>query len=135
MRLRLAGLSLVVLGLAAFASSASAQESGGYVGSDLYRMYCASCHGGGGKGDGPIASSLRYAPPDLTTFQKRNDGKWDAELMGRIIDGRHPVRGHGGADMPVWGDAFKQSREGYSEEKVKARIEALSGYIQDMQAK
>jgi mono/diheme cytochrome c family protein len=135
MRLRLLAPILGLFAIAAFAATLAAQESGGYVGSDLYRMYCASCHGGGGKGDGPIASSLRYAPPDLTTFQKRNDGKWDAELMGRIIDGRHPVKGHGGADMPVWGDAFKQSREGYSEEKVKARIEALSGYIQEMQVK
>lgn len=113
--------------------TASAEET--YVGSDLYRMYCGSCHGTGGKGDGPIASSLRNAPPDLTTFQKRNDGKWESETMRRIIDGRSPVRGHGGADMPVWGDAFKQSRDGFSEEKVKARIDALTTYLQEIQVK
>jgi len=28
---------------------------------------------------------------------------------GDIIDGRHPVPGHGGPDMPVWGDAFKRA--------------------------
>lgn len=134
MRVRPLGWILGGLGLAALVPAASAQDSG-YVGSDLYRMYCASCHGANGKGDGPIASSLRYAPPDLTTYRKRAEGKWDPDEMRRIIDGREPVKGHGGADMPVWGDAFKQSRDGFSEEKVKARIDALSSYLEEMQVK
>jgi hypothetical protein len=40
----------------------------------------------------------------------------------KVIDGRQPVTGHGGKDMPVWGDAFQAAS---GESAVKARIEAL----------
>ena len=42
------------------------------------------------------------------------------DLVFRTIDGRQPVRGHGGPDMPVWGDAFSKSREAGDAERVKA---------------
>jgi hypothetical protein len=51
----------------------------------------------------------------------------------RIIDGRKPVKGHGGPDMPVWGDAFRRSADGYSEEAVKGRIEGLASYLRSLQ--
>ncbi len=37
--------------------------------------------------------------------------------------------------MPVWGDAFKRSSEGYSEAAVKARIKALVEYLEGLQVK
>jgi hypothetical protein len=37
--------------------------------------------------------------------------------------------------MPVWGDAFKRSVEGYSEKAVKARIEAIVDYLRSLQVK
>lgn len=104
-----------------------------YSGSALYRTYCTSCHGLSGKGDGPLAERLRFRPPDLTLVARRNEGKWDAEKVARIIDGREPVKGHGGPDMPVWGDAFKSSREGFDEESVKAKVVALVEYLQSLQ--
>ena len=51
----------------------------------------------------------------------------------RAIDGRGPKEIHGGSDMPVWGDAFKRAGEGYSEAKVKERIDALVDYIATLQ--
>jgi len=33
----------------------------------------------------------------------------------------------------VWGDAFKQSCEGYSEARVKERIEALVTHLESIQ--
>lgn len=104
-----------------------------YVGSALFRTYCATCHGLSAKGDGPLADHLRFRPPDLTLIAKRNDGKWDADKAARIIDGREPVKGHGGPDMPVWGDAFKSTRDGYGEESVKDRIQALVDYLASLQ--
>lgn len=104
-----------------------------YTGSAVFKTYCTSCHGLSGKGDGPLAAHLRFKPPDLTLFASRNDGKWDGSKVARIIDGRDPVKGHGGPDMPVWGDAFKSSREGYDEESVKTRIQVLVEYIQGLQ--
>jgi len=104
-----------------------------YVGSSEYRRYCATCHGPSGRGDGVLADRLRFRPPDLTLLARRDGGKWDGDTVARIIDGRDPVKGHGGADMPVWGDAFKSSGEGYDDEAVKTRIQAIVGYLESLQ--
>ena len=66
---------------------------------------------------------------------KHSGGKFDAEKVHRIIDGRSSVRGHGGTDMPVWGDAFKHSGQGYGEEAVKERIQAIVDYLASIQVK
>ena len=101
----------------------------------LFRTYCASCHGKEAKGDGPLAENLRVRPADLTLIAKRNKGTFDADKVHRIIDGREAVKGHGGTDMPVWGDAFKRSGEGFSETAVKARIDAIAEHLKSIQAK
>jgi len=107
----------------------------GTSGSAVYKTYCAVCHGKEARGDGPLAENLRHAPPDLTTLAKRNAGKFDAARVYRMIDGRDPVKGHGGPDMPIWGDAFKRSSEGYSEKAVKERIAALVDHLNSLQRK
>jgi mono/diheme cytochrome c family protein len=119
----------------ASAPSARTTESAasGADGSALYRTYCASCHGVEAKGDGPLATSLRTVPPDLTRLARRNGGEFDASKVHRIIDGRNPVKGHGGEDMPVWGDAFKRAGEGFSEKAVKVRIDALVEHLRQAQ--
>ena len=103
-------------------------------GSAVYKVYCAVCHGKEAKGDGPLASSLRFAPSDLTLLAKRNGGTYPAEQVFRIVDGRKPVKGHGGPDMPIWGDAFKGSVDGYTEEKVKQKIDSLVDFLKSIQA-
>ena len=138
---RLACVFCVVAALAAPVPAATpAQQTSEAVlsatdGGSLFRTYCASCHGKEGKGDGPLAQHLRFQPPDVTTISKRNRGKFDAELVHRIIDGREPVKGHGGTDMPVWGDAFRRSGEGFSEQEVKARIGAIVEHLRAIQVK
>ena len=102
-------------------------------GDALFKTYCASCHGRTAKGDGPISKHLRTAPPDLTLFAARNGGTFEEDKVYRIIDGRKPISGHGGGDMPVWGDAFKQSAMGRSDEAVKARITALVEHLRSLQ--
>jgi mono/diheme cytochrome c family protein len=124
-----------VLALVACASSAPAQEVPRDSGGTVFATYCASCHGTSAKGDGPLADSLRYRPPDLTRIAQRNKGSFPTAEIERIIDGRKPVKGHGGTDMPVWGDAFKSARSGYSEAAVKTRIDDLVGYLESIQAK
>ena len=116
-------------GLAAAAPSTVTVESGEAV----FRSYCASCHGVEAKGDGPLAANLRIAPADLTRIAGRNRGKFDAGQVHRSIDGRDPREIHGGSDMPVWGDAFKRAGEGYSDLKVKERIDALVAYLESIQ--
>jgi len=107
----------------------------GTGGDAIFKSYCGSCHGTSARGDGPLADVLRIRPADLTRIAKREGGKFDADKVYRIIDGRKAVKGHGGTDMPVWGDAFKESSEGYSEAAVKARIKAIVAYLESVQVK
>jgi mono/diheme cytochrome c family protein len=101
-------------------------------GSDLFRTYCASCHGVTGQGNGPLADALRRRPSDLTQIAAGNGGVFPSARVHRIVDGRDVVS-HGDPEMPVWGDAFKTSRDGFSEASVKARIAAIVQYLESIQ--
>jgi hypothetical protein len=52
--------------------------------------------------------------------------------LRRVIDGRD-VGSHGNPEMPVWGDAFRISRGGFSEVGVKARIDAIVRFLESIQ--
>jgi mono/diheme cytochrome c family protein len=104
------------------------------AGSSVYRTYCTVCHGPGGKGDGPLANSLRFRPPDLTLLARKNGGKFPKERVLRTVDGRNPVKGHGGPDMPVWGDAFRSAETGYDEAAVRARVRSVVDHVKTIQA-
>ena len=106
----------------------------GVAGSYAYRTYCATCHGTDGKGEGPLAGSLRFNPPDLSLLSKRNGGEYPAEKIHRIVDGRKPLPGHGGPDMPIWGDAFRNAETGYDDAKVKEKISSVVEYLHTLQA-
>src|ERR1700683_1638348 len=45
-------------------------------GPDLFRVYCAVCHGSDAKGNGPLASGLKAKVPDLTVLAKTNGGQF-----------------------------------------------------------
>jgi mono/diheme cytochrome c family protein len=124
-------LAFTFTALAAGAAQAQGQSSPS--GSYLFKTYCASCHGKEAKGDGPLATELRFAPSDLTLIAKRNGGVYPTEQVFRTIDGRKALKGHGGPDMPVWGDTFKGTAGGYSEEKVKEKIDALVEFLKSLQ--
>ena len=129
-------IALLLTPLAAAAQTpapSNAQQA--IAGAELFRTYCAVCHGSGARGDGPLASSMTRRPADLTEIAKRNGGLFPSELVFRTIDGKKPVRGHGGPDMPVWGDAFARSRDGGSEDKVKQMIDSLVNYLESIQAR
>ena len=102
-------------------------------GAYLFRTYCAACHGPSAKGDGPLADSMRRRPPNLTEISRRHNNAYPGELVFQVIDGREKVRGHGGPDMPVWGDAFQRSVEGGSDHTVRARIQALVDFLESIQ--
>ena len=102
-------------------------------GAETFRTYCATCHGTSATGDGPLASSMRRKPANLTEIAKRNGGVFPSELVFKVIDGRQQVRGHGGPDMPAWGDAFGRSREAGDDERVKSLIQALVTYLDSIQ--
>ena len=104
-----------------------------FTGTDVFKDYCAVCHGTSARGDGPLADKMKRRPPDLTVLTRQNRGVFPAEQVRKIIDGREPVPGHGGPDMPVWGSAFRSSRLGSSDESLKSVIDALVKHIESMQ--
>jgi nucleotide-binding universal stress UspA family protein/mono/diheme cytochrome c family protein len=125
----------VIAAMLMLPSAASAQEPSRQTtpGAETFRTYCATCHGTSARGDGPLASSMRRKPANLTEIAKRNGGAFPSELVFKVIDGRQPVRGHGGPDMPAWGDAFSKSREAGDDERVKSVIQALVEYLDSIQ--
>jgi hypothetical protein len=104
------------------------------VGSDLYRSYCASCHGADGKGRGPVASVLKVPPADLTTLARRHGGNYPAALVQDTLYGtRIPNESvaHGTSEMPLWGTIFRQLDT--KESVARVRVENLVKYLESIQ--
>jgi len=68
------------------------------AGKAIYDTNCASCHGAGGKGDGPAGAALTPPPEDLTSVMK--EGKADDFLFFRISDGGAMAPYN--SSMPAW---------------------------------
>ena len=103
-------------------------------GVEMYKTYCAVCHGVEGKGDGPAASALKARPADLTQLSKNNGGKFPALKVTAAIRGDGDVAAHGTKDMPVWGSLFWNMSHGH-EGEVQQRVSNLTKYIETLQAK
>ena len=126
--------------LAASWSPSAADEAKEAVdGAALYRQHCASCHGGTGKGDGPVAEKLKVPPSSLTTLARRHAGTFPTEYVHRIIDGREERRAHGGRSMPVWGTYYGLQAQGKgrdapdTETAIQQRIVAVIEYLKTIQ--
>ena len=105
------------------------------AGGDLFRFYCASCHGADGRGHGPVAAVLRTSPPDLTTLSRRHGGSFPRVDVALYLTGEEPVPAvaHGTKDMPVWGPIFRALDP--DDRTRKVRIENLTDYLHSIQAK
>ena len=98
-------------------------------GVQMYKDYCASCHGLQGKGDGPAAQYLKEAPTDLSSLAERNKGKYPWMEVHGTLNFASKNRPHGTIDMPIWGNLF-QSRFGASSD---LRIHKLVDYVASLQ--
>jgi mono/diheme cytochrome c family protein len=103
-------------------------------GKEMFKAYCAPCHGENAKGNGPAASALKTAPPDLTVLAKNNGGKFPAERVASILRGQATVSAHGNREMPVWGPVFWRMSNGH-ESEVQQRITNLTKYLESLQTK
>lgn len=89
---RAAGLAALA-GLALLLAPAPASAGDAAAGQMSFVMFCAPCHGEGGKGDGPAALALQPPPRDFTAaaFQFDTDGDGavgtDADLKNVITQG------------------------------------------------
>ncbi len=105
-----------------------------YSGVRLYQVFCSSCHGLTGRGDGPVAELFHGGVPDLAHLAARNGGKFPREAVRAAIDGREAFLAHGSSNMPVWGFEFY---EGGSDRAARRRsdemIDRIVKYIADNQ--
>jgi mono/diheme cytochrome c family protein len=101
-------------------------------GANLYTAYCAVCHGADARGEGPLATSLKAAPSDLTRIAARNSGMFPRTRVERIISGEEQVPGgHGSRAMPVWGPIFSQVA--WDQDLGRVRIRNLADYLDRLQ--
>jgi mono/diheme cytochrome c family protein len=126
---------LLAATLALMGSAAPAQEPSTASGAQLFRYHCASCHGRGGEGDGPVAPFFKLRPPDLTEITRRSGGTYPAERVRRIIDGREMLTPHGAREMPVWGLVFAMDTEDVAIRRAKAEttVARLVEYLRAIQ--
>jgi mono/diheme cytochrome c family protein len=103
-------------------------------GRQMYGEYCASCHASDGKGRGPVATSLRKPPPNLTTLARAHGGNFPREYVTNVLRFGPGYSAHGSSEMPVWGPIF-QYLENYNEAAVRERIKNLCDYLESIQEK
>jgi mono/diheme cytochrome c family protein len=124
-------------GLVRTAAGPAPQESQlppAYVppGRQIYKEHCAACHGSAGRGNGPVARSLRKSPSDLTTLATRHGGTFPEDYVTSVLRFGLGFSAHGSSEMPVWGPIF-EDLERYNEAAVRQRIKNLCEYLESIQ--
>jgi len=100
-------------------------------GPDLFRAYCASCHGLDARGAGPAAPALKARVPDLTLLAAKNQRQFPAARVRQMIVGEIAMAAHGSREMPVWGPIFHQVESDVDWGNV--RLASLLEYLQSIQ--
>lgn len=99
-------LALLLAPAAAWAGDADAGKA-------KYDMFCASCHGPTGKGDGPVAVAIQPPPRDLSSgdfkFDTDDSGEpgSDADLKNVIANGAAKYGGN--MMMAPWGGTMNDA--------------------------
>ena len=111
----------------------SVEQKAPLSGEHMFMAYCASCHGKDAKGNGPVASALKFAPADLTTLAKRHDGKFPDVYVQNVLRNGVKTPAHGDAEMPVWGPLFRSMDS--DPMFMHVRISSLMIYLKSLQVK
>ena len=133
-------LAAGIVGFSAAAFAADPPKQDWSFGKDQYNARCAACHGTNGKGGGAASKQIGAKVPDITTYAKRNGGKFPSELAWQKIDGR-PASFDVERSMPVWGRDFRHEalqnpmRTATPESYVNAEIFAIIEHLKRMQVK
>jgi mono/diheme cytochrome c family protein len=112
-----------------------AKRTSAASGEEMYKEYCASCHGLSGKGDGPAAPAMKTPPADLTTLSARNGGQFPDLKVAQALKAGPQIPAHGSEEMPVWGRIFRQMSTAPNAPEVQLRIYNLTEYLKTLQAK
>jgi len=105
-------------------------------GQQMYREYCAACHGENATGGGPAASACTVTPPNLTKLAARNGGKFPYDHFYAVMQfgTQLTTPAHGSADMPAWLPLLS-SLNGEREGLTQQRMHNLARYVASLQAK
>ena len=119
----------------AYAAPAMSADYVSMSGQDLYRRFCAACHGVAGRGDWPVAASLKVEVPDLTLISRRQGDPYPRDRILRIIDGRFIVGAHGTRTMPIWGEDLSRLEIGNpdAERATRVVLDRLADYVWQLQ--
>lgn len=112
MRSLLTPLFVVLAGIGCSLPFPSVGPSFPHDGREVYARSCASCHGTAGRGDGPVAGSLRERPSDLSRLAAGNGGAFPRDRVIATVLGDRAIEAHGTRTMPVWSDRFSPSASG-----------------------
>jgi mono/diheme cytochrome c family protein len=110
-------------------------------GAQMFKEYCAVCHGAGANGDGPVATALKVPTPDLTTLARRHDGQFPGDYIANILKNGVQKAAHGSGEMPVWGPIFETMNRwnalcpGMEETPVTLRITNITNYLRSIRRK
>ena len=102
-------------------------------GEEIFKNYCAPCHGLDGRGNGPVAPALRFKVPDLTQISKRGGGKFPSARIRSVIEGNESISGHGSREMPIWGPVFHHV--GADQDLGAVRTDNVTKYLESIQQK
>jgi mono/diheme cytochrome c family protein len=104
------------------------------TGKEMFKQYCAACHGLNAKGHGPARAALKVPAADLTTLTKRHGGEFPYDLVTNVLRFGPGVAAHGSSDMPTWGGIF-QYMDNYNQAAVQKRIKNLCDFLVSLQEK
>ncbi len=103
-------------------------------GEQLYKRYCADCHGNDLKGNRLISREYKEPPSDLTTLAQRHKGEFPEAYVENVLRNGVNKSDHGNTEMPVWGAVFGGSK-GANSQIGTTRILNLTNFIKSLQAK
>ncbi len=128
-------IGALIAGAALTARAFEAVSLADYTGEELFQRFCASCHGEGAHGDGPVARTLAAMVPDLTLITRRY-GEFPAARVRETVDGRGvAVAAHGTRVMPVWGYEFwvEEGADRVAQDEARETINKLVDYLRSIQ--
>ena len=120
--------SLLVSALVLVIAPSAALAAGDLAkGKETFKMYCETCHGASGKGDGPGAQGLQPSPRDFTKgefkFDADKNGKTGEDADLKLVIKKGPGAFGGAAFMPAWEGAISDA----DIDNVIAVIRSLKG--------
>ena len=95
--------AFAALAFTSIMAPASASET-----EQVFKVYCAQCHGLAGKGDGPNVTKDFPVSPRNFTNAKEMDKLSDADLKNTILDGGPAVSKS--PMMPPWGKTLTEAQ-------------------------